>query len=65
MILGIIIVYVIGVFVTPFLLGLAKSDPDLILSGAMFWPITLVFVLLGMAYAIGERVADWGSDVFR
>ncbi len=58
MILVIAIVYAGGVFVTPFLFGLAKADQDLILPGAVFWPLILALILFGMAYEIGQQISN-------
>ncbi len=64
MILTIAIIYAVGVFVTPFLFGLADVNQELIFPGAIFWPLAALLILFGMAYAIGLRVADWGKQCF-
>ncbi len=60
-----VLVYVTGVFVTPFVLGLLNADPELIPPSAVFWPLAAVFVLFGISYGLGLRIADWMRNVSR
>lgn len=55
-----VVLYLLGVFITPFVAFLLKIDiDDLILLAAWAWPIAIPMVIIYFLFSLPARIYDW------